>query len=129
MKKLILSLAFIGFSTFSMAQQDTVNSDSKMQKRAERQQAHLEKMKQELGLNDAQVAKINDLRAREASVRKSKMEAHKADKKALMENHDKEMKTILSPEQYDKWQAKRLEKKKEIKEKMRSKRKHAPSNM
>lgn len=118
----MLSLAIVGLGTFAMAQ----NTQGKKIDKAEWQQkqdAKLQEMKQELGLSDAQVAQIKELKNKKASEHAAKLEATKeerakkvADMKQQKEEMDKEMKAILTPEQYTKWQAIRAEKMKERKE-------------
>ena len=117
MKKLIFAVALASFGTLAMAQQVPANKENK---RLEKQERHLEKMQKDLGLNDAQVAKIKDLRNREMMQNKSEGQNLKSGRKARMESRDAEMKNILSTEQYGKWKAEREEKKAEIKEKMKN---------
>lgn len=119
MKKLMLSIAILGFGTLAMAQQRTMTPEAREQKRLERQKENLSKMQNDLGLNDAQVAKIKDLRDREMMQGKSEREALKAERKQKMERHNQEMKTILTPAQYEKWNAQKAEKRAEMKEKMK----------
>lgn len=116
MKKLVLAIAFIGIGSFAMAQQTTTPQD-KQARRAEmqqREQEHLDQMQKDLNLNQSQVAQIKSLHEKRKTemkaefdnnkeARQAKMEAMKA-KKAQM---DADMKKILTPEQYDKWQADR----------------------
>lgn len=121
MKKLVLSLAFIGFGTFAMAQQQPQKMPSKwgedhdammQQKRAK----HMAEMQTELNLTPAQVSQIQALHAKNQArmeqdrlqmqqQRKVKMELNKKNRQQM----DDEMRQILSPEQYQKWQAKKQE--------------------
>jgi Spy/CpxP family protein refolding chaperone len=71
MKKLILSVAFLGLGVFGFAQ--TTAKTDHSQKKAER----LQKMKQELNLTDAQVAQIKALHESKAAERKQEMTAKK----------------------------------------------------
>ena len=120
MKKLVLAIAFIGIGGFAMAQQTTTPQDKQarraemQQKMQQREQEHLDQMQKDLNLNQSQVAQIKSLREKRKTemkaefdnnkeARQAKMEAMKA-KKAQM---DADMKKILTPEQYDKWQADR----------------------
>ena len=128
MKKLILSAAMVAFGTFAMAQENKMmrNTDPAQmeQKRAEK----LKMMKTELNLNDAQVAKIQVLQDQKMAERKANMPKMQAERKAKMDamkqnrnDWDKEMKQILTSEQYTKWQQKKAEKMEKKSEKMQMK--------
>ena len=117
MKKVILSIAMIAFGTFAMAQQNKMmrNMDPTQmeQKRAEK----LKMMKVELNLSDAQVAKIQAMQEQKMADRKANMPQMQAERKAKMDamkqNQDQwntEMKQILTPEQYAKWEQKKADK-------------------
>ena len=111
MKKLILSAAFLGLGVFGFAQQ-TAKADMG-QKKAE----HLQKLKQELNLSDAQVAQLKALHEQKATERKSEMSAKREDRAQKMKQNDAEMQKILTPEQYKKFQEMRAKKMTERKEK------------
>ena len=113
MKKVILSAVMIAFGTFAMAQQNKMmrkmDPAQMEQKRAEK----LKSMQTELNLSDDQVAKIKTLQDNKMAARKANEPQMKAERKAKMEamkqNKDQwnnEMKKILTPEQYAKWQQK-----------------------
>lgn len=79
MKKLVLSLAFLSVASFATAQQNqqrkpkTEAEKAEMQaKRAEKQNEHLAKMKADLNLSDAQVAKIKAKQTEMGDFRKGK---------------------------------------------------------
>lgn len=128
MKKLLLSAAFLAIGTFAMAQQN--NQMQKMQKRdpAQMEQKRAERMKMmqtELNLSNDQVAKIKDLQDRKMAERKANEPQMKADRKAKMEEMktkrdqwNSEMKQILTPEQYQKWQSNNKGKMQDLKGKM-----------
>lgn len=106
MKKLILSAAFLSIGTFAMAQQESLS----MQK------------------NPAQVAQIKALQDKKMAERKANEPQMQAEKKAKKEQMkaakdqwNAEMKQILTPEQYTKWEVKKQEKMKERKGKMHEK--------
>ncbi|MBV8326125.1 hypothetical protein [Chryseobacterium sp.] len=119
MKKLVLAIALIGMGSFAMAQQTTpqdreARRAEMQQKMQQREQDHLAQMQKDLNLNQSQVAQIKALQdkrkaemkaefAKNKEMRQAKMEEMKA-KRAQM---DADMKRILSPQQYDKWQADR----------------------
>jgi protein CpxP len=111
MKKLILSAAFLGLGVFGFAQQ-TAKADMG-QKKAE----HLQKLKQELNLSDAQVAQLKALHEQKATERKSDMSAKREDRAQKMKQNDADMQKILTPEQYKKFQEMRSKKMAERKEK------------
>lgn len=120
MKKLVLGLALIGVGTFAMAQQRTMpaKDDQQTKEMMEQKKAeHLAEMQKELNLSQAQVAQLKALhekhqaqreaqRKENQELRKQKMEAFKKDKQQM----DNEMRQILTPEQYAKWEAKKAEK-------------------
>ncbi|RXM49804.1 MULTISPECIES: hypothetical protein [unclassified Chryseobacterium] len=119
MKKLVLAIAFIGMGSFAMAQQTTpqdreAKRAEMQQKMQQKEQEHLAQMQKDLNLNASQVAQVKALHekrkaemkadfAKNKEVRQAKMEEMKA-KRAQM---DADMKKILTPEQYDKWQVDR----------------------
>lgn len=119
MKKLILAIAFIGMGSFAMAQQTTpqdkqVKRAEMQQKMQQREQDRLEKMQKDLNLNQNQVAQIKDLQAKRKAEMMAEFEKNKGDRQAKMDQMtakraqmDADMKKILTPEQYDKWQADR----------------------
>ena len=130
MKKIFLTLA-LGIATITFAQQGNPEmkkqnwEDRKVQMQ-EKQQKHLEKMKQDLNLSEAQVKQIKDLQDKEFADREANFkqkEAMRAEKmkemKAKRDAHNAEMKKILSPEQYQKWEKQRDEKMQERKEMMK----------
>lgn len=147
MKKLVLAIAFIGMGSFAMAQQTPSNPQDRQAKRAEmkekfqqREQEHLAQMQKDLNLNQGQVDKIKALQDRKKAEMKSEFEKNKGERQARMEQMkakraqmDAEMKQILTPQQYDKWQADRKAKMEQrrvaMKEKeMKGPRMHKPMN-
>lgn len=125
MKKIILNAAFLALGTFAMAQQNT----SKMQQKdpAQMEQKRQDKMKMmqsELNLSDAQMTKIQALQDKKMAEKRAMAPQVQAERKSKMEamkaNHDQwnnEMKQILTPEQYQKWETSK-------KDKMQNKRKN-----
>ena len=100
MKKLILSAAFLGLGVFGFAQQSKSISGDHIQKKAE----HLQKMKQELNLTDAQVLQLKALHEKKAVERKADFAAKKEDRMQKMKQNEAEMQKILTPEQFKKFQ-------------------------
>ena len=114
MKKLVLSAAFLAMGTFAMAQQSPrmqrMDSAKMEQKRAD----NMKQMQTDLNLSEAQVAKIKILQDQRMIERKQNAPQMQAERKAKMDmmkakraQHDSEMKQILTPEQYQKWQVNR----------------------
>ena len=73
-------------------------------------------MQADLGLSDAQVAQVKALQDKRMAERKAQAPQIQAERKAKMEQwkakkeqHMAEMKKILSPEQYKKWEAQKQE--------------------
>ena len=117
MKKLILSAAFLGLGVFGLAQQTTKADYS--QKKAE----HLQKMKAELNLTDAQVAQLTALHEAKAADRKADFDAKKGDRMQKMKQNEAEMQKILTPEQYKKYQELKAKKMAERKENFQARKK------
>ena len=114
MKQLVLSAAFLAMGTFAMAQQSPrmqrMDSAKMEQKRAD----NMKQMQTDLNLSEAQVAKIKILQDQRMIERKQNAPQMQAERKAKMDmmkakraQHDSEMKQILTPEQYQKWQVNR----------------------
>lgn len=122
MKKIVLAIAFIGWGSVAMAQQ--VTPQDRTGKRAEmrekmqqREQDHLAQMQKDLKLNEGQVAQIKALHDKQKAGMKADFEKNKEmrqarmkDMKARRAQMDADMKRILTPQQYDQWQAERKEK-------------------
>lgn len=100
MKKLILSVAFLGLGVFGFAQQSKSANVDHSQKKAE----HLQKMKQELNLTDAQVLQLKTLHEKKAVDRKADFAAKKEDRMQKMKQNEAEMQKILTPDQFKKYQ-------------------------
>ncbi len=111
MKRLVLAIAFIGFGSFAMAQQKDFKNltpqqkEEMMAKKAEMKKQRMEKMKAELNLTDQQVNQINALHEKRMAEHKAQASLQQADRKAKGEAMNQEMKKILTPEQYAKWEA------------------------
>ncbi|RMZ60426.1 hypothetical protein D1632_04340 [Chryseobacterium nematophagum] len=119
MKKLVLAIAFIGMGSVAMAQQTT--PQDRQAKRAEFQQKmqqkeddHLAQMQKDLNLNPTQVTQIKALHEKRKAEMKADFDKNKDSRQAKMEQMkakkaqmDADMKNILTPEQYTKWQADR----------------------
>ena len=101
MKKLVLSLAFVGLGTFAMAQQTQAKKFDKAEMH-QKHEAKLQNMKQELGLSDAQMAQIKELDTKKMEARKADREQKVAQMSAKKQQHESDMKAILTQEQYTK---------------------------
>jgi len=125
-----------------MAQQTT--PQDRQAKRAEMQQKfqqkeqeHMAQMQTDLNLNQAQVDKIKALHEQRKAEMKTEFEKNKGERQARAEQMkakraqmDAEMKQILTPQQYDKWQADRKAKmeQRRMAMKERGTRMHKPMN-
>lgn len=116
MKKLVLAIALIGMGSFAMAQQvpqdKKINREEMKQKVQQKEQERMAEMQKELNLNQSQIAQIKGLHDKRKAEMKNNFEKNKEQRQARMEQMkakrqqmDNDMKKILSPEQYDKWQA------------------------
>ncbi len=126
-KSLIGCALFVLISIASFAQ----DADNKSRKvRGEGREEQIEKWKTELNLSEEQVAKIqaankkrkeqmNKLREERKSERKENIEKVKN----ITDEFDREMKAILTPEQYTKFDEIREDKREQVKEKMKERRK------
>ncbi|UPQ75077.1 hypothetical protein [Chryseobacterium nepalense] len=142
MKKLVLAVAFIGFAGFAMAQQTTpqdrqAKKAEMQQKFQQKEQEHMAQMQKDLNLNQAQVDKIKALHDKRKAEMKTEFEKNKGERQARAEQMkakraqmDAEMKQILTPQQYDKWQADRKAKmeQRRMAMKERGTRMHKPMN-
>ena len=124
MKKLVLSLAFVGLGTFAMAQQTEARKFDKAQMH-QKHEAKLQEMKKELGLSDAQVAQIKELNSKKMEARKAERQEKVAQMSAKKQQHESEMKSILTADQYKKWEQNRAEKMQERKAKFSEKKAHS----
>ena len=106
MKKIIFSLAiFTGalVSAQSCCKGEMKGNQDMKEMHQKKHTEHMDNMKKELGLSDAQVTKINALHqermAKMEAVQKERMEAMKKEREKM----EAEMGKILSPEQFTKW--------------------------
>jgi len=119
MKKLVLAIAIIGMSGLAMAQQTTpqdrqARAAEMKQKMQQKEQERMAQMQKDLNLNQSQVAQIKALHEQRKAEMKANFEKNKEARMAKMDEMkakraqmDADMKKILTPEQYDKWQADR----------------------
>ena len=102
--------------SIAWAQQTPDNQKNMEQRKVEMQKRHQERMnemKKDLSLSDAQVQKINTLHQKNQEERIKQMEQRyqqRSEMKKKREQMDNEMKQILTPEQYQKWQTQKQEK-------------------
>lgn len=134
MKKLVLAIAFIGMGSFAMAQQTTpqdreTRRAEMQQKMQQKEQEHLAQMQKDLNLNQSQVAQVKALHEKRKSEMKAEFEKNKDmrqtkmdEMKAKRAQMDADMKKILTPEQYDKWQVDRKAKMEQKRMAMKDKR-------
>lgn len=109
-------MAFVGMGTFAMAQQSPerpkMNKEQMQQKMMQKEQERVAQMQKDLNLNAAQVAQIKALNEksraemmRNAQDRVADRQAKMAEMKEKHQRRNEEMKNILTPEQYTKWEA------------------------
>ncbi len=104
----ILGLALL-FSAFSVGVVSAQQEQKPVNNPQDRIAKHAERLKQELNLTDAQVSKMKDL---ELSMLKERQQMQKnvqdvrKDFMSKMKGHEAEMQKILTPEQFQKYQAK-----------------------
>ena len=114
MKKNVFSAAFVVMATFAMAQQTPMMNKKDPAEMEQKRQEKLKMMQAELNLTSAQVAQIKVLQDKKIAERKqnaSQMQEQRKAKmeamKARQEEWNAEMRKILTPEQYTKWEAKK----------------------
>ena len=96
MKKLVLSLVLVGAFSFVSAQEAPKEHRCRHseQRKIEKGKEGRGKRLEELNLSDKQAKQLEELR-----------KEHGADKEKLHEKHQRKLKKILTPEQYEKWQS------------------------
>ena len=114
MKKIVLSAAFVIIGTFAMAQQTPMMNKKDPAQMEQKRQEKLKVMQTELNLTNAQVAQIKALQDKKIAERQQNAPQMQAERKAKMEamkarqeQWNAEMRKILTPEQYQKWEAKK----------------------
>ena len=117
MKKLILSTAFAVIGTFAMAQQAPMMQKKDPAQMEQKRQDHMKEMERDLGLNKTQVAQLQALHDRQMAERKQMRTQTEAQRKARVEQMkakregmSTEMRRILTPEQYQRWETMKAEK-------------------
>ncbi|WP_373739143.1 hypothetical protein [Kaistella sp.] len=117
MKKLVLSVAFVAVGTFAMAQQNQRMQKMDPAKMEQKRADHMKQMQTDLNLSEAQVTKIKVLQDQRMAERKENAPQMQAERKARMDQmkmkrdqNQAEMKNILTPAQYQKWEAMKKEK-------------------
>ena len=114
MKKIVLSAAFVILGTVAMAQQTPMMNKKDPAQMEQKRQEKLKVMQTELNLTNAQVAQIKALQDKKMAERQQNAPQMQAERKAKMEamkarqeQWNAEMRKILTPEQYQKWEAKK----------------------
>lgn len=120
MKELMLMLAMAALTLGAKAQEKKERTPD------ERAKAQTERMTRELGLSADQAAKLEPINlkyAREGAALRAEYQTRReamrkeGKGKALIDAHDAEVKPILTPEQYTKWQVLKAEKQERMMEK------------
>ncbi len=119
MKKLVLSVALVSFASFATAQEKNgtpMSPEQRQQKMEQRKAEHMAKMQQELNLTPAQAGQIKALNEKYKGFHeqnrdkiKAIKEQRSAENQKFKQQRDNELRQILTPEQYAKWEAKRQE--------------------
>ena len=118
MKKLIVAaLLVVGLTTYAQEKEGRIPGKEKLTSE-QKVNLQVKKMTKYLGLNETQTKEIRVLVTKEVEKREAKIEEMKAQRKAEQAAVSSDMKKILTPEQYAKWEKNREEKKESIKEKM-----------
>lgn len=114
MKKVVFGLA-LTMGTLAFAQQTQPTPQQKaqwdakkaeMQKhRTEKMQQHFQEMQTELNLSSAQVTQLKNMHERRAAARKEHMEKQRELHLRNKQEAESEMRKILTPQQYTKWEA------------------------
>ncbi len=118
MKKLIVAaLLVVGMTTFAQEKEGRIPGKEKLTSE-QKVNIQVKKMTKYLDLNETQTKEIRVLVTKEVEKREAKIEEMKAQRKAEQAAVSSDMKKILTPEQYAKWEKNREEKKESIKEKM-----------
>lgn len=114
MKKIVLSAAFVILGTFAMAQQTPMMNKKDPAQMEQKRQEKLKVMQTELNLTNAQVAQIKALQDKKMAERQQNTPQMQAERKAKMEamkarqeQWNAEIRKILTPEQYQKWETKK----------------------
>lgn len=118
MKKLILATVLVfGLATYAQEKTINENKESKRELKSpeERQAMHLKKMTEDLNLNAKQQEEIKQLMA-ERMAKKEELKSMKKDKMLEKRNAmEAKMKTILTPEQFEKWNSQKEKRKEQFK--------------
>ena len=114
MKKIVLSAAFVILGTFAMAQQTPMMNKKDPAQMEQKRQEKLKVMQTELNHTSAQVAQIKALQDKKMAEKQQNAPQMQAERKAKMEamkarqeQWNAEMRKILTPEQYQKWETKK----------------------
>ena len=114
MRKIVLSAAFVILGTFAMAQQAPMMNKKDPAQMEQKRQEKLKVMQTELNLTNAQVAQIKALQDKKMAEKQQNAPQMQAERKAKMEamkarqeQWNAEMRKILTPEQYQKWETKK----------------------
>jgi len=133
MKKLFLALLLlVGISTWAQGKREKKQEGERLTKE-EKVDFQVKRMTKDLDLTEKQAKEFRALatkqvekrdakRAQMQEERKAKMEALKAQMQEEQASHTAEMKKILTPEQFAKWEKLREERKEKVKEKMAERR-------
>ncbi|NBV13667.1 MAG: hypothetical protein EBS07_06330 [Sphingobacteriia bacterium] len=121
MKKSILSVVFLGITLLGMSQIETQSKPQGTPQ--ERAKKMTQRMKVDLKLTDVQEKQVLDINLKQAEgLEKLRIaqEEIKKERKTVIEEREKSLSTILTPEQFEKLKTLQQERKEKIKEKKKN---------
>ena len=132
MKKWMMAVAFVAASIAGYAQDGAAPEERPHKTVDERVKARTERMARELGLSAEQVERVevmNRQQATEAEKDRVAADQDRAARRAAMnarrDRYDTELKAVLTPDQYTRWQAKKEEGKKRLQDKRAERRENS----
>ena len=137
MKKMIMALAAMTIGLNAVAQDKQARKvDRPRMSTEERVKARTERMTKDLGLSAEQAGRVEALdhkQAMEAEGARAANEKERNERRAEMKDrqaaYEKELKTVLTPEQFTKWQAKKGEVKAKHREKRTERRENSKGSL
>lgn len=121
MKKWMMAVALVAASISGYAQDGAAPKERPHRTVDERVKARTERMTRELGLSAEQVERVEVLNRQQATEAEKdraagdqEREARRAEMKERRDRYETELKAVLTPDQYAKWQAKKEEGKKKL---------------
>jgi hypothetical protein len=137
MKKLMMALAVMTMGMTAFAQESpAAREDRPRMSTEERAKARTQRMAKDLGLSAEQLARVEALNlkhAKEGEAMRASDEKERAMRRAEMKDrkaaYETELKTVLTPEQFTKWEAKKDEMKAKHREKRMERRENSKESL